>query len=704
MARTDREIEQYRALLKTPDSFENGFSWTTIIGIIFCGLIMTPGAIYLGLMTGGNMGSAATWVTVILFSEVTRRAMRTMSKGNLVVLLYAAGAMVGANALLPGGPFAQLVYRAYIVGSDISRDMGMRDYFPTWWAPKADSPAITERILLHRDWLVPAALLFFTLLIGFVKKYTIGYFFFRLCSDVEQLPFPMASISAQGSLALAESTEKDSGDPENKVEKDKEGKPLFSKWRLFSLGSVIGILFGILQVGIPVVSGMILDKPVFLIPQPYIDTTTMTEVIMPATPTGMVVDPGVIILGMVLPFWAVVGSFSAIVVTMIANPILHATEILTQWQPGMNTVNTSFVNSIDFWMSFGFGTSAAIAFISVFATVRDVVRRSRKLSRERKALAAKNIDLRGDAASSLWKTPTIGRGDYPLWLALVLYILAGGTLVYVCHRLVPGILPFLIIFIFVYNPFISYVNARLLGLTGQAIDIPFVREGAFILSGTNTVDIWLAPIPIENYGRMAQAFRVNELTGVNFRSLIMADMVIIPALFLMSFLFWAFIWKSNAVPSDIFPAARLNWELAVRSQTLLWSSTFHPDAGAEAVAATDALSRFADTEFAKALHPRVIMAGSGITLALFTLFSVFGLPTLFIYGMIRGFGALPHTMIIEIFGALAGRFILQKRFGSSNFLRMAPTVLAGYYTGVGLIGMATIAINLIKNAVSSAPF
>ena len=35
---------------------------------------------------------------------------------------------------------------------------------------------------------------------------------------------------------------------------------------------------------------------------------------------------------------------------------------------------------------------------------------------------------------------------------------------------------------------------------------------------------------------------------------------------------------------------------------------------------------------------------------------------------------------------------------------MAPTLMAGYFTGVGLIGMATIAMNLIKNAVSSAPF
>ena len=36
--------------------------------------------------------------------------------------------------------------------------------------------------------------------------------------------------------------------------------------------------------------------------------------------------------------------------------------------------------------------------------------------------------------------------------------------------------------------------------------------------------------------------------------------------------------------------------------------------------------------------------------------------------------------------------------------KIAPALAAGYATGVGLIGMLTIAMNLIKNAVSSAPF
>jgi hypothetical protein len=61
-------------------------------------------------------------------------------------------------------------------------------------------------------------------------------------------------------------------------------------------------------------------------------------------------------------------------------------------------------------------------------------------------------------------------------------------------------------------------------------------------------------------------------------------------------------------------------------------------------------------------------------------------------------------MALEIVGAMLGRFYFQKRFGSDNFLRMVPTILAGYFTGVGLISMATIALRLVQAAVSAAPF
>jgi len=693
--KVDKELEQYRNLLDTPTTFESGFGWTTIIGIIFCGVVMMPGAIYLGLMTGGSMSSAATWVTVILFSEISRRAMKPMTKGNLIILLHAATAMLAANIMFPGGPFGQIIYRTYLVTSDAARDMGMRDFFPTWYCPKPDSTAITERLLFHIDWIKPIALLFFISIVGLINKYTMGYFFFRLCSDVEKLPFPMAPIRAQGALALTEVEKSEEDIEKEKEDAAKKGEKTFSKWRIFSLGSVIGIAFGIIQIGVPAITGLVLDKPFFIIPQPFIDTTVLTENILPATPTGMVLDAGIVLLGFVLPFWAVVGSFIAILVTIVANPILHSLGVLSQWQPGMDTINTTFVNGVDFWMSFGIGSAAGIAIISIYSTVKDIVKNSKEAKKQN---TKTDTDVLDRGTSNLWKTPNLGRGDYPMWLALTGYLVAASSMVIVVNILVPGIIGFLIVFAFLYNPFISYVNARLLGITGQSVAIPFVREGSFILSGCKKIDIWLAPVPIQNYGQQAQAFRVNELTGVSFRSLLKADLVVIPVLFILSFVFWAFIWKSNAVPSDIFPAAQKNWELMSKQNTLLFSSTFRRE-GEEEIEKS-----FADSEFAKALHPKVITSGAALTVTLFVIFTMFGLPTMLIFGMIRGFGQLPHVMVLEIVGAMFGRFYFQKKFGAKNFLRMAPTLMAGYFTGVGLIGMATIAMTLIKNAVSNSPF
>jgi hypothetical protein len=443
-------------------------------------------------------------------------------------------------------------------------------------------------------------------------------------------------------------------------------------------------------VGVPAITGLIFEKPVYLLPQPWLDTTTMTEGLLPATPTGVALDLGVIGVGMVIPFWAVVGSLIAMVLTLILNPILHHAGVLTHWQPGMNTINAAFSNSIDFWMSFGIGAGFGIAAVSIYSTVRDV---SRKLREQREH------NRQGGVRQDLWATPRAGRGDWPIWLALGGYVLCATAIIILCHVLIPQMpVLFLVLFAFVYNPFISYVNARLIGIAGQSVDIPFIKESSFILSGAKGIDIWLAPIPIENYGWMAQSFRVNELTGVNFRSLLKAELVAVPVLFVLSWAFWGFIWYSGPVPSDAYPYAQVNWEFAAKNNVLLFSSTFVSE-GENA-----ATKSIMDSQFGQALHPKVIGTGFGLTVIGFALLTIFGLPTMLIYGFIRGLGQFPHVMALEIVGALISRYYLQKRFGAENFLRMAPTALAGYFTGVGLISMAIIAMRLIKEAVSSAPF
>jgi hypothetical protein len=691
--RLDKELEQYRDLLEVPTEFKKGFGWSTVAGILFCGLVMLPGSIYLSLMTGGNMGAAGTWVTVILFAQIAKRAMKSMSKQEIVVLLHAATIMVAANAMFPGGPFGHMVYRAFLVTSDAVRDAGMSHAFPTWFVPPPDSAAVLERNFFHRDWLIPIALVGFMMITGFLQRYTLGYFFFRIASDIENLPFPLAPISAQGATAMAEMDEKtDEADQLRESDgvglKKKEFKRTGSpRWRQFSLGVTLGAAFGVIQVGVPAITGLFLDKPVFLIPQPFIETTPLTESILPATPTGVSLDLGIILIGMVLPFWAVVGTFVAIVLTVVLNPVLHGTGVLTHWQPGMDTVNTLFANRMDFWLSFTIGASLGLAVVSIFSAVRDV---SRKMK-----------ELRKDAGrKGLWDPPVEGRGDYPLWLALVVYVVATGAITVLCHILVPEVpIAFLIILGFLYMPFIAYLNARMMGIAGQQVDIPFIKESAFIASRAKGIHIWMAPIPLANHGAMAQSFRVNELIGVKFFSMIKADLVAIPILFLLSLTFWGFIWKSGPVPSESYPYAQVHWELMSKENVLLYSSTFVPP-GEDPDTRSIADSQF----FKEAVHPKVIGSGFIGTVAAFSLLSVFGLPVMLIYGFIRGLGQIPHVMVLEIVGALIGRFYLRKKFGTQNFLRMIPVIMAGYFTGVGLISMATIAMNLIQQAVSGTPF
>ena len=379
----DVELERYRTLLDTPTEFKSGFGWITVAGILFCGLIMLPGGIYLSLMTGNNIGSAAQWVTVILFMEIARRSLKPLSRQNLVVLLHAAYVMMAASFLFPGGPMGELVFRAYLVGSDAVRDAGMLGSFPKWFAPSYDSPAITERNLFHPDWFEPILIAFFIACVGLVSKYTLGYLLFRVTSDFERLPFPMAPVAAQGSMALAQESETASaplGPMESKTPEKKD-----NRWRIFSLGAYMGLGFGFIQIGIPAVTGIFLAQPVYLIPQPFVDLTTTTQSFLPATPTGISLDLGIVLLGFVLPYWAVMGTFIAIVLTVVINYFLHHYGILQTWQPGMDTVNTTFANNRDFWLSFGIGSGLGIAVVSIYSLLRDISKKMVEIKKDRAA-------------------------------------------------------------------------------------------------------------------------------------------------------------------------------------------------------------------------------------------------------------------------------------------------------------------------------
>ena len=640
----DKELQEYRDLLETPTEFEDGFDWKTVVGAIFIGFLMMPGSMYLQLVIGTGIGPAARWVTIILFAELAKRSYSELKQQEIFLLYYMAGAALST-------PFQGLLWNQYLVQSDAARMLGVTEFIPNWGAPAPESASLVERTFFHRDWLIPILLLVGTQIIQRIDQFGLGYALFRITSDVEKLPFPMAPVAALGTMALAEST---------------EDKKKSWKWRVFSIGGVMGLVFGAIYVLLPTVSGLILMEPIRLIPIPWVELTGHTEGVLPAVATGIQLDLGLVFIGMVLPFWAVIGGLVGIIITIVANPILYKNGILTRWHPGMETVDTMFANNFDFYMSFSIGLGLAIAFVGIWHVVRSF---------------GKHEDTKG-SMRDLFRPPP-GRGDFNFWISIGIYVFSTISYVLLCLWLVPNFpWPFFIAYGFIYTPIVSYITARMEGIAGQFVSLPLVREISFIAGakyfGYQGIEIWYAPIPIHNYGEATVNFRQIELTGTSIRGIIKSEIVVFPIVMTASLLFSQFIWRLAPIPSSAYPFAQEIWHLQALNTLLMQSSTLEGNAA-----------------FYQALNIVYVIAGLGLGVITYAILTLFGLPIMLVYGMVRGLGqTLPHAMFLEVAGALLGRFFFLKRYGAM-WRQYAPVLLAGFSCGMGLTGMFAMGVTLI---------
>jgi hypothetical protein len=641
----DKELKEYRDLLKVPDSFEEGFDWKAIVGAVFIGFLMMPGSMYLQLVIGTGIGPAARWVTIILFAEIAKRSYTELKQQEIFLLYYMAGAAMAS-------PFQGLLWNQYLIQSDAAKMLGLTDFIPTWVAPPPDSMSLIERTFFHRDWMIPILLLIGSQLIQRIDHFGLGYALYRITSDVEKLPFPMAPVGALGTMALAESTE----------EKQKSWK-----WRVFSIGGVIGLVFGGIYVLMPTVSGLLFTEPIKLIPIPWVELTRHTEGVLPAVATGIQLDIGLIFIGMVLPFWAVMGGLVGLLITIVANPILYKQGILHRWHLGMGTVDTIFANNFDFYMSFGIGLGLSIAVVGIWSVIR--------------SFRQNGLGQRG-SFKDLFQPPA-GRGDFNFWIAIGIYVFSTLAYVGLCVWLVPNF-PwiFFLGYGFVYTPIISYITARMEGIAGQFVSLPLVREASFIAGakffGYQGIEIWYAPIPIHNYGEATVHFRQIELTGTSIRGIIKAEIVVFPVVMVSSLLFSQFIWRLAPIPSSNYPYAQELWHLQALNTLLMQTSTLE-----------------GNSLFFQALRGSYVLSGLGFGLVTYVFLSILGLPVLLIYGVVRGLGqSTPHGFILEVIGAFLGRFFFLKRYGTM-WRQYAPVLLAGFSCGMGLTGMFAMGITLI---------
>jgi hypothetical protein len=658
--RVDAELERYRKLMLPPGTFDEGFSLATFLGVCLIGLILIPGALYMQLLAGQGVGAAAQWVTLILFIEVAKRANAKLGKAQIFVVFYMAGTF--AHAAVQGTP----LWNQFLVRSEAALSFGLAGQFPDWLAPN-DPAAYEDRSFLTSAWIPAIGLMLFKAFFTRLDAAVAGYGLFRLTSDIEKLPFPMAPIGAQGMMALADDLEG----------KDKSGG---WRWRVFAIGGALGLAFGLLYIGIPTLSANLFgpENKYSLFPIPFVEFSHYTADYLPATATGLSFDLTQVVVGMVLPFWAMVGSFGGLIVTFVLNPVLHHAQVLSTWVPGDSTVETMFKNNVDFYLSFGIGISLAVAVVGILGMVRSL--------RKKKALDA------AEAASGIASSTAVpeGRGDIPnIWIlatyvgATVLYILVSGWLVD-WHL---GVMLVLLFFGFIYTPLISYVTARLEGIAGQVVEIPYIRELSLIVSGYQGIAVWFIPIPQANYGTQTVLYRKAELTGTKFTSLWKAEIAVWPVFTVMTLLFASFIWGLAEIPSAVYPYAQQIWELDAKNACLVYSST----AGGY-------------SQFQEALRGDYVLAGLTAGTLLFGALTWISAPVTLCYGLVRGLGqTMPHVIVPQFIGALIGRYYFEKKLGLS-WGQYVPVLAAGVSCGFGLVSMLCIGVVFLVKSVNTLPF
>jgi hypothetical protein len=671
----DREVEEFRGIMEVPSTFDEGFTWPSFIGAVFVAMVMVPGALYMTLVAGRAIGPAARWVTVILFIEVARRANKTLKRAEIFTLFYlAAAAMIGTSAVIPEG---SLLWKQFYAQSTAAEAHGIAEQIPTWFVPlnaPGGEDILAQRSIFNWAWLPAIGLIVFATIMSRLNNTILGYGLFRLASDIEQLPFPLAPLGAQGVLALSEEQEEE--DPEREeVSKDQSRW----RWRVFSIGSVIGIVFGTIYIGLPTITGALLDKPIVLLPIPFVDWTGRTGQYLPAVATGLSLDLTHLVMGMVLPFWSMVGSFIGLLITFVANPLLREADVLTSWSIGDDTVRTLFKNRIDFYFSFQIGIALAIALtgiISVFKVVGKLRRHRADDTTDGVAVPAGRGDIKTRFIIATYVISTLLYIGVSSWL---LYLTDGQV-----HT---GVLIVMVIYGFLYTPLVSYATARLEGIAGQVVNIPFVREASFILSGYQGVAVWFLPLPLHNYGVKTVAYRQAELTGTKFTSIWKSELVLAPIIVLSSILFANFIWGLAPVPGPQYPFAQKMWELYAENRAIIHTATV----GGYSL-------------FEKALNIWYILAGVGLGAGMFAGLAKMGAPTFLLYGVVRGLGqTLPHAVVPNFIGALLGRYYFRRRLGL-KWRSYVPVVAVGYTCGVGLVGTFSVGVTFLMKSVFQLPF
>jgi len=651
------------------EKLERGFTWRSSLALLFAIGALGPITIFITLSSAGFAGAgflgggAATYITVLLFTEVSYLMGRKLSKQEVFIMF-----MLSATALtIYTGIFVNMAYRAYVRCSPLGlnfRDpvtgLPIPEMLPSWFAPPMGSRAYLVRGFMHPDWIIPIATTLLSVFLISLSEVGLGLLAAQLYVVVEKLPFPLAPMQAETVITLAEREPR--------------------RMRVFMVAATIGALWCIFVYTLPNISLGIFGIPIGNVGKgivygggswipTYVDLTWYISWILPGAGLALDFDIINIILGFLVPtnaaLWMFIGSM---VIYFFGNALALRIRIpdFARWQQdftmGMPYPMLYWRSYQWIWLSFMVGASAAIMV--------------QTLVRHRKSIVTAFTSLRKLKSRELRE-----RGFFPLSVILIMIIIGMGGSILLFHFLVPNFPLWALIIFSAIWPFVSSIlNARGQGETGFNISIPLIDRLAIITSGYKGAEAWYAPIYV---GGQAPTFclatKVAYLTKTNPLDYFKAYFFILPVGVLLSFLWVEFFWRMAPIPSGLYPGTVFAWAYSVQ-HTMMYITTAE-----------------------KIFNPKMMTVGFGTLLIIAVISGLVRIPTFSIMGLLMGLGSPSNVTSSLFFGSILGRLI-QWRFGKDWWKENRALIVAGMTTASGLVIGITAAIVMIARAIWPSPF
>lgn len=517
------------------EEFKSGFTWRSFLALMYSLCVFSPAVIWLDLVTlGVGLAGVIPYCTLFLFAELARMTGKPLTKQEAAIIF-------GPAATAGSAGFLTLIYRAWLVKQPMLHVFKINPVdIPAWFAPPVTSKVYEMRTFLHSDIFMPVLILVVTWFLGLCGALFFASFLRELYIEGERLPFPIQQITVDAIESLTE----------------RRGERI----DVLAVSAVLAFMYSFILYTVPTFTSAI-GYPIPTIPVPWVDLTLALQLFLPGAALGIATDALVFSQGFVLPANVILGMLAGSFVRfLVINPALVKfgwTKWAEMWTSGMDFTQIFQYSTLYFWLNPLIGVGFAVGIVPILWRARTFVDSFKVFLKGRSALQEERISgppFPPLIVASLFVIGCVGAlildvilvPDFPIWL-LAIYEM---------------VLPFVV----------GAAMGRMIGITGQAPDIPYLNQLIIlggVAQGYKKVDAWFLPLSLNPGTMWMTNMKVCQLTRTTIKSWVIASVISYIVALLIGFIYTSLIWQLSPIPSIMYPAPAIMWPIQAMNQ-LVW--------------------------------------------------------------------------------------------------------------------------------------